>query len=390
MDSDPSPDLAGLLPQGSLTLRVLGADPPLLAGRHPARFRTYDEAMSRHARPFGLVVILTAVLGLLAIAPAVARPGQPVPPVSPSDGAAALAQAPAPDTLAGLYSTTSMDLILLERRKGPAAALKALERRIEKDGRLGGVCHAIAHEIGHEALTEAGGNVSKALTNRNDVCGGGYTHGIIEVALGSSKHPAKDLLVVCAPKQDGSCFHGVGHGLMFATGMDLARSLRLCDKSPTSMLVARCGEGVFMQLFGADASTAHLGGASPPTLASARTTCRGTRARYAANCWFYAPTVWLAARPDDFTGAMGWCSAAGSTLGAQLCAKGVGSRTIKYHPDDPRIGAAVCAASGDLTDPCLSGMGSYWSVHFKGQKPPSDVCGHLGSAALATRCRAVT
>jgi hypothetical protein len=327
-----------------------------------------------------ITLCLGAILAAALVGPAVA---DPLPRPLPSTSARVL------DTLAGLYSTTSMELILLERRKGPRAALAELERRIAADPRLAGLCHAVAHDLGHEAMDEADGNTPAALSARNDVCGGGYTHGIIEVALGNSSHPAKDLLKVCAPRQDGSCFHGVGHGLMFATGMDVQRSLRLCDRAPAALLASRCGEGVFMQLFGSDVSGGHSAGASAPTLQVARSTCLHTRLPYAANCWFYAPTVWLTERPDDFAGAMSWCASAGRSFGEQMCARGVGSRTIKYHPDDPRIGAAVCAASGDLTDPCLAGMGSYWSVHLNGKMPPSDVCGHLGAARLEERCLAV-
>lgn len=310
-----------------------------------------------------------------------AASADPVPRPSPPTASA--------ESGAQLYSTTSMQLILLERRSGPAAALEELDRRITSDPRLGGVCHAVAHDLGHEALEEADGDVGRALAARDDVCGGGYTHGIIEVALGASAHPAKDLLTLCAPRQDGSCFHGIGHGAMFATGMNVKRALRLCDRAPTTLLAGRCGEGVFMQLFSSDVSGMHTTGAPVPTLASARRTCAETRARYAPSCWFYAPTIWLADRPDDFSGAMTWCASAPGAVARQLCAKGVGSRTIKYHPEDPRIGAAVCSAAGDLTDPCLSGMGSYWSVHFRGARAPSDICRHLGSQSLAGRCRTV-
>jgi hypothetical protein len=100
--------------------------------------------------------------------------------------------------------------------------------------------------------------------------------------------------------------------------------------------------------------------------------------------------VWLAERPDDFAGAMGWCAGAAARAARQMCAKGVGSRTIKYHPDDPTIGAAVCAAAGALTDSCLTGMGSYWSVHHRGRRAPRDVCHHLGNDELARRCLVVT
>ena len=45
--------------------------------------------------------------------------------------------------------------------------------------------------------------------------------------------------------------------------------------------------------------------------------------------------------------------------------------------------------AGGMTDSCLQGMGSYWSVHHKGRVEPSDVCEHLDPSALRKRCRAV-
>jgi len=284
-----------------------------------------------------------------------------------------------------------MELVLLERAEGPAAALTELGRRVTAEARLEGVCHAIAHDLGHEALDIAHGKAAKALRYRDDVCGGGFTHGIVEVALGESTDPARDLLAICAPAQDGSCFHGVGHGLMFATGMDVEKAMDLCDRSPSPTLVGRCGEGVFMQLFSAEGG-AHgaTPGTAPMTPAAAASRCDRTRSPYSANCWFYAPTVWLADRPDDFDGVMRWCAQAANGVSAEVCARGVGSRTIKYHPEDPTIGAQVCKHAGALKDACLAGMGSYWSVHHKGKKPPSDVCHLLGSDALERRCLTVT
>jgi hypothetical protein len=268
-----------------------------------------------------------------------------------------------------------------------------LEARIRNEPAVSFVCHAIAHELGHAAVEQAGGRARAALKIGSEVCGGGYTHGVIETALGTSTHPTRDLLRICAPRNDGSCFHGVGHGVMFATDMNVARSLRLCDRAPTFDLSSRCGEGVFMQLFSSDLSAQHVSGtasldvASDPDAAQAR--CRGTRVRYAANCWFYAPTVYLTVHPDDFAGAMGWCRDAGSDLGRQLCARGVGSRSVKYHADDLSIGSAVCATAGAMTDSCLQGMGSYWSVHHEGRVEPSEVCAGVTPKSLRARCRQV-
>jgi len=358
-------------------------------------------SMRRTAIAAAVVAVL--VIGAVAFVLTGSR-GHEHPAASPSSAAAAPSAShhsleqqgdPSASPLAevhDVYTQVRDELLAVQREQGSAAALEELDVRSRADAELGGVCHAIAHDLGHQALELAGGKPGAALTVRNDVCGGGFTHGVIEDALATSKNPARDLLRICAPRQDGSCFHGVGHGVMFATGLDVGKSLELCDRAPSTILSVRCGEGVFMQLFSADVAGGHTAGkgASPETVDTASGTCASIRMPYAGSCWFYAPTLWLAAHPDDFAGAMGWCAKAPSTFGQQLCAKGVGSRTIKYHPDDPTIGARVCADARTLMNSCLAGMGSYWSVHHKGQRPASDVCSRLGNARLERRCLQVT
>lgn len=297
-----------------------------------------------------------------------------------------------PETPADLYSRTRLELLAIQQQRGTRAALSVLVARIAEEPAIGGVCHAIAHELAHRAVDQAGGSARRALAQGTEVCGGGFTHGVIETVLGGSTNPARDLLRICRPENTGSCFHGVGHGVMLATGFDVDASLDLCDRAPSRLLSARCGEGVFMQLFSSEESAQHVTGTPALDVAddpdAARRQCAGTRADYAAPCWFYAPTVFLTVHPDDFAGALDWCRTAGSTSGRQLCAKGVGSRTVKYHPDDLTVGARTCRDGGRLEDACLQGMGSYWSVHHEGRVEPSDVCRHL-TGPLGERCRAV-
>lgn len=329
------------------------------------------------ARRLTALVLAGALLVLSPAAPALASPPSPR---APADNSA---------TAEDLFASQLRELLALQQKRGTAAALRVLDRRIHAIPALAGLCHPIAHELGHAALALVHGNIPRALGDRNDVCGGGFTHGVIEAALGESRHLARDLLRVCAPGNDGSCFHGIGHGVMFATGMDVGRSLTLCDRAPSTTLSVRCGEGVFMQLFSADAS-AHHTAADPHadlSAASAQQQCSSTRAPYSGTCWFYAPTVWLADHPDDFSGALSWCARQGD--GAATCTKGVGSRAIKYHPDDVDIAASACSRAGKLQDSCLSGMGSYWSVHHKGRRAPSDVCRHISDANTRARCDAV-
>lgn len=340
----------------------------------------------------------TAVVSAQALppSPASASPATPGTGAAGADGSSAVdghEHQDRPPEAQSLFQTTRGELMGVQAAQGSGAALALLEQRIYEVPELAGVCHAIAHELGHEAVERADGQPRRALKHGTEVCGGGFIHGVIETVLGSSTDPARDLLRVCAPTNAGSCFHGVGHGLMFATGMDVRAALDLCDGSPSRELSARCGEGVFMQLFSSDLSAQHVAGEESLNIshdpAAAQARCRRTRATYAANCWFYAPTVYLTVNPDDFAGAIRWCRASGTSLGRQLCARGVGSRAVKYHPDDLAVADSSCSAAGRLTDSCLQGMGSYWSVHHKGEVEPSDVCRHLEPSPLRKRCRSV-
>ncbi len=292
---------------------------------------------------------------------------------------------PGMDHGTGAYARVSAQLLDVQRTQGTKAALARLDQLAHADDTVAGVCHAVAHDLGHAALAQANDSVSAALRERSDVCGGGYIHGVIERALAASSDPQRDILRVCAPRQEGICWHGVGHGAMFVTDMNVSRSLALCAKAPSTLLEHRCGEGVFMQRFNAE--SAGTGGAASalPSLDATAALCRRTTGGQQGNCWFYAPNVWLAAHPDDFAGAMGWCAAQGDSSARQVCAKGVGSRTVKRHPGNLAVGAGVCRAAGALRGPCLAGMGSYWSVHWEGRVSPISVCDRLGD--LRSACR---
>ena len=288
------------------------------------------------------------------------------------------------------YTAVASSSLAVLRRSGPERALDYLEARIRSNPAISGICHAVAHDIGHAALAEFHGSVGRALAVRNDVCGGGYVHGVIENALAGSHDIAKDLLRVCAPRQDGSCWHGVGHGIMLATKFDLRRSVQLCRTAPSVELTARCGEGVFMQVMTLDEAAGHVAakGNTVSNPAQAARICRAQQGVFSSTCWFYSPTVWLQLQPDDWAGVTQWCTASAQGDGVDACVTGIGSRLVKYHPDRITQDAREC---GRLTSPlesdCFRGMGSYWSVHWKGLVAADSVCGHVHNVSLRRSCR---
>ena len=65
-----------------------------------------------------------------------------------------------------------------------------------------------------------------------------------------------------------------------------------------------------------------------------------------------------------------------------------GSRAVKYNTGDiPRAGSYCELFVEDLVDACLRGMGSYWAVHWMGERRRADVCDQLLDPELAERCR---
>jgi mono/diheme cytochrome c family protein len=139
---------------------------------------------------------------------------------------------------------------------GPKRALDELTRVSAVNSAARADCHRIAHTIGAAALARYRGSAGQAFAEGSSACASGYYHGIAERAL--SEAPSGDLAPV-ARDLCGSpsvrrttflayqCVHGLGHGLMIATGYDLPRSLETCDQLREEWDRTSCTGGVFME-----------------------------------------------------------------------------------------------------------------------------------------------
>jgi hypothetical protein len=140
-------------------------------------------------------------------------------------------------------------------REGPKAAL-ALAYRLYDHG-ADPACHRVAHFIGAGALVRFDGNVAKALAAGDSTCWSGYYHGVLERALlrAKSVEPAALAAVarpLCAdrtmrPIVFYGCLHGLGHGLMIATGLNLPTALDVCSRLVSMWDRDACRGGVFME-----------------------------------------------------------------------------------------------------------------------------------------------
>lgn len=262
------------------------------------------------------------------------------------------------------------ELESLVKTKDPKTALTRLSELMEDSPSILRSCHGLVHEIGHAAFQKY--NFAGAIKFQNDICGSGYLHGIVEENFNNVKNVTSTMQTICEdfdPITRDSCYHGVGHGLMFLTDNDLPKSLNYCDLYPEDKSDIRCAEGVYMENFSTDQQTHesdYLNSEKPEY------PCAEQPEKYKSVCYFYAPIYYLSLHENQYTQALDWC--ASLTEHGQTCAYGVGSRTMKYNLHDPIFVENVCHYNPKFTRACVDGMVSYYLVNFVSKSKGREMC----------------
>ena len=206
---------------------------------------------------------------------------------------------------------------------------------IEADPALSLNCHDIAHDIGHKAYELYGFSAALNFTDAarlnhasiQDVCAGGYDHGLLEEAALHRPEFAHDPGVMCVDvptESRASCFHGVGHALMFLYDRDTNSSLEACRITRTVGGASRCFEGVWMELFWGN--TDHTGSNSigfdtDMPLAPCKATARDAKPA----CFLYSTFGYLRVHKRDYAGAVRLCTTNKLLENdSEFCLKGVG------------------------------------------------------------------
>jgi hypothetical protein len=311
---------------------------------------------------------------------------------------AAVASAPAPHHVpAALSPQNSLRERLVEELNAtdPGRALADLERATRADPHVARYCHPVAHELGHAALAKYHGDFATAARFRNDVCGSGYLHGLVEEKLSQSPDPARDVTALCAPQQSASCVHGIGHGAMFVSHLNVAGAEGLCSRFTTGDAVTACSEGIFMQLFEPDESDPKAMANLPSDRLTAEPLypCPEQPAAFRGGCYYYAPVYFLqrhdyARHPEAYAAGLAWCrNAPVADGGRDACTMGLGSRIMKYNIDREQWSADQCEkAPAQQLRPCFAGLVSYYRVHYHDRAAADRLCAKL-SGRSRSHCR---
>lgn len=248
--------------------------------------------------------------------------------------------APVIDKTKESHRATRDELLTLLDASDPNSVFTLIDA-IDGNYTLSRDCHDIAHDLGHRAYEMFG--FSGAMTFNNpdrlshtsvdDMCAGGYMHGILEEVFLHQPELEKNPGAICVsiPEDNrGSCFHGVGHGLMFIHKRDATASLAVCRDLGEMMDMVRCFEGVWMELFWGN--TDHAGADSLGwTEERPLVPCQNAKPDEKPACFLYAHLGYLRTHPRDFTGAVRLCTGSGlSSSDTNFCLKGIGITMMKH------------------------------------------------------------
>lgn len=281
------------------------------------------------------------------------------------------------DPMMQRYERARAALLRRADKDGIDPALVQFRAMVEDDPLLSNLCHPLAHDVGHAAYQQEG---IAALNRTEDICGSGYLHGVIESHFAVATDIEKSLQTTCRPDA-GKCFHGMGHGLMYANGNDVPRSVKLCATLPNAYSRNQCDEGVFMELYETDLQT-HF----TPYLRKEEPfyPCGLYDDPVRGVCAFYAPRWYLRVHEGAYADALQWCLDQ-HTLAINACSKGVGSRAMQEHVATPLVARDICdGARADQRPYCISGMVSYYIVHFASIRKGREFCIQLEEADRAT------
>lgn len=232
-------------------------------------------------------------------------------------------------------------LIALLDQDNPRSIFTVIDT-IEKNYALSRDCHDMAHDIGHRAYELFGFSTAMTFsdpenlshTSVDDMCAGGYMHGILEEVFlhqPTLKNQPGDICASIPDTNRESCLHGVGHGLMFVNARDVPASLEACRKIDAPIyVVSRCFEGVFMEMFWGN--TDHAGANSLGwTPEKPLTPCTQVTGDEKPACFLYAHLGYLRSHPRDFTGAINLCTQNHlNKSDTWFCLKGVGITMMKH------------------------------------------------------------
>ncbi len=211
--------------------------------------------------------------------------------------------------------------------------------------------HTALHVLG-ELLFEHEGLSGIVLCD--DMSNYGCYHGFMGTAITETGHAdvifqeiANECAQLSDQRQQGSCFHGVGHGILGDLGYEfdsLVEGLTICGSAHTTFFSSSCDAGLFMEyntrflLHAPDIFATN----PRPLEENPYEPCPSVDVASRRTCYFWLPDWWKTVTNGDYAQIGVWCAAVADPLQKLSCFSGVGKAVAWFSPRDIARTIGLC------------------------------------------------
>ena len=272
--------------------------------------------------------------------------------------------------------------------KGPQTALALLDRDSRTVSGVQADCHQIAHNIGHAGLAHYHNNAAVALAHGAMTCNSGYYHGVIERAFAGVPRErvtriARRLCTGRAVTKETfllyQCVHGLGHGLMIYSGLDLPYSLKVCHQLQTRFDRVSCTGGVFMQNLMPGMGTSRYLRKNDPIYP-----CNAVAKRDKVYCYLMVTSRILTLNGYDWQKTAATCRRSEKGWVA-TCFQSYGRDASGFTQYQPQRTIRLCLLAGKDAGECMYGAARDYGNNYAGGPQAARLC-NLGPVRYRGYC----
>lgn len=277
---------------------------------------------------------------------------------------------------------------------GPKVATDALKNLYAHNSYVVSQCHQLVHVIGNTAA-ERYGDIGEAFRYGDSFCWSGYYHGVVEQALKQFNPTtvAAKTNEFCAriPGKETysfdyfNCVHGLGHGFMTITKIELFDALNLCDNLTGNWEKESCYGGVYMENVMADNSIRNH---STKYLKADDLLypCNAVEEHYKGQCYLMQTSYALTKNGRDFANLFDLCARAESNY-RNICVQSIGRDASGQSVSNADQTHAWCALGHDQNqkENCIIGAAKDFVSYFHSDTQAYKLC-ELEKGTLRTVC----
>jgi hypothetical protein len=276
-------------------------------------------------------------------------------------------------------------------RSGPKVALEQIAAETRPEVVF--ACHQISHRIGAAALAANGDRAGAAFVAGDATCASGYYHGVLQhafldVDLGDLAAIGRRAGKICVDPEIQAtgylafqCGHGLGHGLLIATGYDLPMALEACAALPNEYETEWCTSGVHMENF-----TPSYGRQTAWVSADdLRYPCNVLQPEQGkASCYNIVAIRAIEGSGQRWEAVAAACGAAEAEY-QEICFEGMGLQ-IQGRISSPQEGLELCAIAAAFAPTCVEGIAASFVNDYVNGIEALRVCAAVSEGAQAAAC----